>query len=81
LRSPFIQSSTSALLLKPAISLGSAPGYSATTVQSSSELRIGLKVTFVFAMRFEVVQTRGHVENGKIGHYQVTLKIGFKLEA
>lgn len=29
---------------------------------------------------FEVVQTRGHVEGGKIGHYQVTLKIGFTLE-
>jgi flavin-binding protein dodecin len=29
---------------------------------------------------FEVVQTRGHIENGKIGHYQVALKIGFTLE-
>ena len=29
---------------------------------------------------FEVVQTRGHIENGKVGHYQVTLKIGFTLE-
>jgi flavin-binding protein dodecin len=29
---------------------------------------------------FEVVGTRGHIENGKIGHYQVTLKIGFTLE-
>jgi dodecin len=30
---------------------------------------------------FEVVHTRGHIENGKISHYQVTLKIGFSLEA
>jgi hypothetical protein len=30
---------------------------------------------------FEVVQTRGHIENGKIAHYQVTLKIGFTLES
>ncbi len=29
---------------------------------------------------FEVVQTRGHIENGKVHHYQVTLKIGFALE-
>jgi flavin-binding protein dodecin len=29
---------------------------------------------------FEVVQTRGHVENGKIAHYQVTLKVGFTME-
>ena|GEM_PF-89647 len=29
---------------------------------------------------FEVTETRGHVENGKIDHWQVTLKIGFTLE-
>lgn len=25
---------------------------------------------------FEVVDTRGHIENGAVGHYQVTLKVG-----
>lgn len=29
---------------------------------------------------FEVVQTRGHVADGKVGHFQVTLKVGFRLE-
>ena len=29
---------------------------------------------------FEVVQTRGHVENGEVSHYQVVLKAGFTLE-
>ncbi len=29
---------------------------------------------------FEVVETRGHIENGKVAHYQVTLKVGFRLE-
>jgi dodecin len=29
---------------------------------------------------FEVINTRGHVEGGKIMHYQVTLKIGFTVE-
>jgi flavin-binding protein dodecin len=29
---------------------------------------------------FEVEQVRGHVENGKVKHYQVTLKAGFTLE-
>jgi flavin-binding protein dodecin len=29
---------------------------------------------------FEVLGTRGHLTNGKIAHYQVTLKIGFRLE-
>ena len=29
---------------------------------------------------FEVVETRGHIKDGKVGHYQVALKIGFTLE-
>ena len=29
---------------------------------------------------FEVVQTRGHIEDGRVAHYQVTLKIGFTLD-
>jgi dodecin len=27
-----------------------------------------------------VAETRGYIENGKVGHWQVTLKIGFTLE-
>jgi dodecin len=29
---------------------------------------------------FVVTETRGHIEKGKIAHWQVTLKIGFTLE-
>lgn len=29
---------------------------------------------------FEVQDIRGHVEDGRVAHYQVTLKIGFRLE-
>lgn len=29
---------------------------------------------------FEVTQTRGHIENGRVAHWQVTLKIGFTLD-
>lgn len=29
---------------------------------------------------FEVIQMRGHIENDKIQHYQVVLKIGFTLD-
>jgi flavin-binding protein dodecin len=29
---------------------------------------------------FEVVQTRGHIQNGVVRHYQVTLRVGFTLE-
>ena len=30
---------------------------------------------------FEVVQTRGHLVDGKVAHYQVTLKVAFRLES
>jgi dodecin len=29
---------------------------------------------------FEVVETRGHIQDGKVAHYQVALKVGFTLE-
>ncbi|BBC38431.1 uncharacterized protein SGFS_097250 [Streptomyces graminofaciens] len=29
---------------------------------------------------FEVTQVRGHIEDGQIAHYQVGLKLGFRLE-
>jgi dodecin len=29
---------------------------------------------------FEVTNVRGHIENGKVAHYQVTIKAGFRLE-
>ena len=28
---------------------------------------------------FEVLETRGHIEDGKVAHYQVTLKVGFRI--
>ncbi len=29
---------------------------------------------------FEVVETRGHIVEGKVAHYQVKVKIGFRLD-
>ena len=29
---------------------------------------------------FEVLQTRGHVQEGRVDHFQVTMKVGFTLE-
>jgi flavin-binding protein dodecin len=29
---------------------------------------------------FEVIETRGHIDDGQIAHWQVTVKIGFTLE-
>jgi flavin-binding protein dodecin len=30
---------------------------------------------------FEVIETRGHVEDGRVHHFQVKLKIGFTLDS
>lgn len=30
---------------------------------------------------FEITQTRGHIENGKVQNYQVIVKVGFTLES
>ncbi len=29
---------------------------------------------------YEVVEHRGHIADGKIAHYQVTIRIGFRIE-
>lgn len=29
---------------------------------------------------FEVVEARGHIQEGKVAHWQVTVKVGFTLE-
>lgn len=30
---------------------------------------------------FEVQETRGHVVDGKVAHYQVVVKVGFRIES
>ncbi|MBF8778684.1 dodecin [Pseudomonas fulva] len=30
---------------------------------------------------FEVAETRGHIQDGKVAHFQVTLKVGFRINA
>lgn len=29
---------------------------------------------------FELVETRGHIADGKVAHYQATIKVGFRIE-
>lgn len=29
---------------------------------------------------FEVVETRGHIDEGQVAHWQVTIKVGFTLD-
>ncbi len=29
---------------------------------------------------FEVIETRGHIENAEVAHWQVTIRVGFTLD-
>jgi flavin-binding protein dodecin len=30
---------------------------------------------------FEVTEIRGHIHEGRVGHYQVSMKVGFRMDA
>jgi flavin-binding protein dodecin len=55
-------------------------GSSTVGLQDAIENAIARASQTIQNMRwFEVVETRGHIENGKIAHWQVTIKVGFSL--
>ncbi len=57
-------------------------GTSATSMEEAVQNAISRAGESVRQMRwFEVVNTRGAIENGKVSEWQVTIKIGFKIEA
>jgi flavin-binding protein dodecin len=56
-------------------------GSSPTSVEDAIQNAIGRASRTLKNLRwFEVVQTRGHLEEGRVHHYQVVLKVGFTLE-
>jgi flavin-binding protein dodecin len=55
-------------------------GSSATGIEDAIEKAIARASSTIRDIRwFEVKETRGHVADGKVAHYQVTLRIGFTL--
>jgi len=57
-------------------------GSSTTSIEDAVDSAIARASATIHHIRwFEVLETRGHVENGRVAHYQVTLKVGFTLEA
>ncbi|MCB1935691.1 MAG: dodecin domain-containing protein [Nitrosomonas sp.] len=55
-------------------------GSSTSSMQGAIENAITRASKTVQDMRwFEVIETRGHIEEGKIKHWQVTIKVGFTL--
>ncbi len=56
-------------------------GSSPDGIQQAIENAIARAAESVHSLRwFEVTETRGHIEDGKISHWQVTLKASFTLD-
>jgi flavin-binding protein dodecin len=56
-------------------------GSSKTGIQDAIESAIGRASKTLRGMHwFEVTDTRGYIEDGKIAYWQVTVKVGFTLE-
>ena len=56
-------------------------GFSEKSIEDAIQIAVGrASRTLRQVGWFEVVETRGHVEDGKVAHYQVTLKVGFTLD-
>jgi flavin-binding protein dodecin len=56
-------------------------GSSENSMEDAVQNAIGKAAESVKQMRwFEVVDTRGHIDDGRVAHWQVTVKVGFTLE-
>ena len=56
-------------------------GSSKTSVQDAIENAVKRAGQTLRGMQwFEVTDTRGHIEDGKVAYWQVTIKVGFTLE-
>jgi len=56
-------------------------GSSSTGIEDAIKNAISKASKTLHNMRwFEVVETRGHIDNGAVAHWQVTVKVGFTLE-
>ena len=57
-------------------------GSSPKSIEAAIETALARANTTLRNLRwFEVIRTNGHIEEGKPRHYQVTLKVGFTMEA
>jgi len=57
-------------------------GSSPEGIEKAVENALARAATSIRNLRwFEIVETRGHIEDGRIAHWQVTIKAGFTLDA
>ena len=56
-------------------------GSSAKSIEDAVETAVAKAGKTLHNMRwFQVTDTRGHIEDGRISHWQVTIKVGFTLD-
>ena len=56
-------------------------GSSSDSIEAAIQNAIGKASQSLHNLRwFQVTETRGHIESGRVAHYQVTLKVGFTLD-
>jgi flavin-binding protein dodecin len=56
-------------------------GSSETSIEDAIQNAITRAAKTLHDLRwFEVVETRGHIEGGRVVHYQVVIKVGFTIE-
>ncbi len=56
-------------------------GSSETSIEDAIARAVGRAGETIKNLRwFEVLETRGHIEDGKIKHYQVLIKVGFTVD-
>jgi dodecin len=56
-------------------------GSSENSIEEAIQNAIAKASETLHGMRwFEVIDTRGHLENGRVAHWQVTIKVGFTLD-
>lgn len=56
-------------------------GSSKVSLQEAIENAIARAAKTLHDLRwFEVVEMRGHIDQGKVAHWQVTIKVGFTLD-
>ena len=56
-------------------------GSSSTSIEDAVQNALSKAADSLRNMRwFEVIETRGYVENAKVAYWQVTIKLGFTVE-
>jgi flavin-binding protein dodecin len=56
-------------------------GSSETSIEDAIQNAITRAAKTLHDLRwFQVIETRGHIEGGRVVHYQVVIKVGFTIE-